>query len=80
MKLPEKVSLEMSQEQLYQRYQRAARIIDAMLDSPPQTFLRQADDSGVLEEFEYLCEELRAWLDDADYLDELAWEQSQKIA
>lgn len=57
----------------FNRFKRASEIIGMMLESPNSSLIRRAEDAGCLFEFEYLCEEARAWLDDDAYFDDLAW-------
>lgn len=57
----------------YNRYRRAGQLIAAYLETPSSELLRKAEAAGVLDEAEYLMEETRAWLDDDDYYDDLAW-------
>jgi hypothetical protein len=60
-------------EDRYYRFKRASEIITSILHAPPASMLKKADDAGCLFEFEFLCEEVRQWLDDDTYYDDLAW-------
>jgi hypothetical protein len=57
----------------YDRLKRAAQVISDSVGNPSQALIRKAEDAGCLDEFDFLVEELRAWLDDDDYYDDLAW-------
>jgi hypothetical protein len=58
----------------FERCKRAADIIQTMLDDPGQSFIRRAESSGCLNEFETLLEDSRLMLKDEMFLDELAWQ------
>lgn len=49
------------------RLRRASEIICMVLESADGKMLRTAEDSGCLEEFEYVFEECRAWLDELPF-------------
>ena len=57
----------------FERCKRAADIIRGMLDDPSQSFIRKAESSGCLNEFEILLEDSRLMLNDEAFLDDLAW-------
>lgn len=57
----------------YNRLKRSAQIIATLLNSPNQTFIRKAENCGCLDEFDFLLEEMRAWLDDDLYFEDVAW-------
>lgn len=57
----------------YDRLKRAAQIILKTYDDPDPRLIRSAESSGCLDEFEYLLEDLRLWLDDHVYFDDVAW-------
>jgi hypothetical protein len=57
-------------------FKRAAEILSTVFTSPPPSLFKQADQSGCLSEFERLCEEMREFLSDEDYLGDLAWSES----
>lgn len=63
-----------SMKERFHRFKRAGEIIAASLASPSSLLLKEAEHSGCLFEFEMLCEEVRQWLDDDMYYDELAYE------
>lgn len=60
-------------EDRYHRLKRSAQILASLLDNPNQTFIRKAENVGCLDEFEFLLEEMRAWLDDDFYFEDVAW-------
>ena len=55
------------------RLKRAAQIIIKSYDNPDQKLTRSAEDAGCLDEYEFLIEDVRAWLSDEVYFDDLAW-------
>lgn len=55
------------------RLKRAADLLESMIEQHSSSMLKRAEDSGCLDEFELLTDELRQWLDDDDYYDDLAW-------
>lgn len=57
----------------FARLKRAGQLIASVLESPNASMIRKAEECGCLEEFEFLCEETRLWLDDDDYYDDVAW-------
>lgn len=57
----------------YERLKRAAHVISESVCNPHQSAIRKAENAGCLDEFDFLIEEVRAWLDDDDYYDDLAW-------
>jgi hypothetical protein len=57
----------------YERLKRAASILASLLDDPSHSVIRRAESAGCLDEFDLLLEEVRLWLDDDDYYDDLAW-------
>jgi len=60
------------------RLKRSAQIIASLLDNPNQTFIRKAENAGCLDEFDLLLEEVRLWLDDDMYFEDLAWNMVNK--
>lgn len=62
----------------YERLKRSAQIIASLLDNPNQTFIRKAENAGCLDEFDFLLEEVRAWLDDDFYFEDVAWNMVNK--
>lgn len=57
----------------YDRLKRAAQVIVKSFDNPDPKLTRSAENAGCLDEFEYLLEDLRAWLDDDLYYEDVAW-------
>lgn len=57
----------------YNRLKRAAQIILKSYDNPDQKMIRSAESAGCLDEFEWILEDLREWLQDDDYFDDIAW-------
>lgn len=56
-----------------ERLKRAANVISTLLDDPKQTFIRKAENTGCLDEFDFLLEELRLFLKDDFYFEDVAW-------
>jgi hypothetical protein len=65
-------------EDRFNRLKRSAQIIASLLDNPNQTFIRKAENSGCLDEFDFLLEEVRLWLDDDFYFEDVAWNMVNK--
>lgn len=63
-----------TEKDLFDRYRRASQILIKNLE-PSASMLAIAENSGCLNEMEYLIEELREWLDDDEYYADLAWNQ-----
>jgi hypothetical protein len=57
----------------FNRFRRASQIINSLLDNPPEQLMRLGESSGCLDELQTLIEEIRIFLDDDDYLDDLSW-------
>lgn len=55
------------------RFRRASQIINSMLDNPPAQLMRLGESSGCLDELQYLLEDIRTFLDDDCYYDDLCW-------
>ena len=57
----------------YERLKRAAQVISELVCNPSQSVIRKAESAGCLDEFDFLIEEVRLWLEDDDYYDDVAW-------
>lgn len=55
------------------RFWRASQIINSMLDNPPAQLMRLGESAGCLDELQFLLEEVRSFLDDEEYYDDLCW-------
>ena len=57
----------------FKRFRRASQIINSMLDNPPAQLMRLGESSGCLDELQYLLEDIRTFLDDDCYYEDLCW-------
>lgn len=57
----------------FKRLKWAAQIIAKSYDHPDEEVIRSAENAGCLDELEFILEELRQWLDDDSYYEDVAW-------
>jgi hypothetical protein len=69
-----------SERDRFERLKRAAQIIVSMLDNPSQQLISKAENAGCLDETDFLLEEMRVWLDDDMYFEDVAWEMANNQA
>lgn len=69
------VTMTKSYDDRLKRLQRASHLLQSALNQMSSGYLKKAEDAGCLREFELISDDLRQWLDDDEYFNDLAYEQ-----